>query len=106
MAEAAAVYITNRFSQQVVAASEAGLGMEDRLGAGSVVSVLTQCNRNDLNNVGTNDEKWVFNSDGSIQNVATGQYLRSVTLNQLPISHKKFIRSFYSLNQVDTREET
>ena len=88
MAEAAAVYITNRFSQQVVAASEAGLGMEDRLGAGSVVSALTlscKCNRNDLNNVGTNDEKWVFNSDGSIQNVATGQYLRSVTLNQLVI---------------------
>ena len=42
MAEAAAVYITNRFSQQVVAASEAGLGMEDRLGAESVLSVLTQ----------------------------------------------------------------
>ena len=88
MAEAAAVYITNRFSQQVVAASEAGLGMEDRLGAGSVASALTlscKCNRNDLNNLGTNDEKWVFNSDGSIQNVATGQYLRSVTLNQFII---------------------
>ena len=40
---------------------------------------------NDWNNVGTNDEKWVFNSDGSIQNVATGQYLRSVTLNHLVI---------------------
>merc|ERR1719192_2248105 len=70
VAEAAAVYITNRFSQQVVAASEAGLGMEDRLG--------------------TNDEKWVFNSDGSIQNVATGQYLSggaepgSVTVSARP----------------------
>ena len=37
MAEAAAVYITNRFSQQVVAAPVAGLGMEDRLGAESAV---------------------------------------------------------------------
>ena len=39
MAEAAAVYITNRFSQQVVAASEAGLGMEDRLGAECVLTL-------------------------------------------------------------------
>ena len=39
MAEAAAVYITNRFSQQVVAASEAGLGMEDRLGAACVLTL-------------------------------------------------------------------
>ena len=85
MAEAAAVYITNRFSQQVVAASEAGLGMEDRLGAQCCPCQPCKCNPNDLNNVGTNDEKWVFNSDGSIQNVATGQYLRNVTLNHFVI---------------------
>merc|ERR1719342_460152 len=63
-ANVSGVYISNRYYQRVIT-SEDGLRTIEK--------------------IGTDNEKWIFNADGTIQNVGTGLFLRHYLILKMNI---------------------